>query len=323
MPTMKRVLLSIVALALLGIGAAAADSYPSRPIKLIVPTSPGGPMDILARLVGAKLYAAWGQPVIVESKPGAGAIVGLDFLSHQPADGYTISMFDLGSPIVVSLYPKLPFDLVRDFRPVALVARSPFILTVNPAVPARSLAEFIALAKAKPHQLSFGSAGVGVTSHLAFELLCRLAGIDLVHVPYKGQAPATTDLLAGHIQALFMNPINGLPQVREGRLRALAISTATRSPAAPEIPPVAEAGVPGFDVFIWFGITAPAGTPPAILAQLAAEIARIQAMPEIVQRLAELGADPVVEGPAALAARVDADIVRWAAVIKAAKVTIE
>jgi tripartite-type tricarboxylate transporter receptor subunit TctC len=316
-------LVRVILLMLIGIGAAAADSYPSRSIKLIVPSAPAGPMDILARLIGAKLQAAWGQPVVVESKPGAAAIIGLDYLSHAAPDGYTLSMFDLGSPISVSLYAKLPFDLVRDFQPVALVARSPFILVVHPAVPAQSLRELIALAKTRPHQLSFGSAGVGVTSHLAFELLCRMAGIDLVHVPYKGQAPATTDLLSGQIQTMFVNPINGLPHVRAGRLRALAVSTATRTPAAPDIPSVAEAGVPGFDVFIWFGITAPAGTPREIVEMLAAEIARIQAMPEVKTRLAELGADPVIEGPAALAARVDADIARWAEVIKAAKVTIE
>ncbi|MEJ0070141.1 MAG: tripartite tricarboxylate transporter substrate-binding protein [Pseudomonadota bacterium] len=179
------------------------------------------------------------------------------------------------------------------------------------------------MAKARPHQLAFGSAGVGVTSHLAFELFCRMAGIDLVHVPYKGQAPATTDLLSGHIQTHVHEPDQRLPQVREGRLRALAVSTAARAPAAPEIPPVAEAGVPGFDVFIWFGITAPAGTPPAIIDQLAAEIARIQAMPEVVKRLADVGADPIIEGPAGLAARIDAEILRWAEVIKAAKVTLE
>jgi tripartite-type tricarboxylate transporter receptor subunit TctC len=316
-------LVRIAALALIGIGAAAADAYPTRPIKLIVPSAPAGPMDILARLIGAKLYEAWGQPVVVESKPGAGAIVGLDYVAHAAHDGYTLSMFDLGSPIHVSLHDKLPFDLVRDLQPIALVARTPFILVVHPAVPARSLAELIALAKAQPGQLSFGSAGIGVTSHLAFELLRQMTGIALVHVPYKGQAPATTDLLSGHIQTMFMNPINGLPYVRDGRLRALAVSTAARSPAAPEIPSVAEAGVPGFDVAIWFGMTAPAGTPRPIIDKLAGEIARIQAMPEVATRLAALGADPVIEGPAALAARVDADIVRWAEVIKAAHVTVE
>ncbi|MBI3517653.1 MAG: tripartite tricarboxylate transporter substrate binding protein [Proteobacteria bacterium] len=280
-------------------------------------------MDILGRLVGAKLHEAWGQPVIVESKPGAGAIIGLEYVSHAAPDGYTLSMFDLGSPISVSLYKKLPFDLVRDFRPVAMIARTPFILVVHPSVPAQSLRELIALAKAEPGALSFGSAGVGVTSHLAFELLRSMAGIDLVHVPYKGQAPATQDLLSGQIQTMFMNPINGLPHVRDNRLRALAISTAARAPAAPEIPPVAEAGVPGFDVAIWFGMTVPAGVPREIVEKLAAEIARIQALPDVQKRLAELGAEPVVEGPAALAARVDADIGRWAAVIKTANVTAE
>ena len=309
--------------AALAAGAMAAEPYPSRPIKLVVPSTPAGPMDILARLIGERLKRAWGQPVVVESRPGAAAIVGLEYVAHAPPDGYTLSMFDLGSPISVSLYPKLPFDLVRDFQPIALIARSPFILVVHPAVPATSLSEFIALAKARPGALTFGSAGVGVTSHLAFEQLKRMAGIDLVHVPYKGQAPATNDLLAGHIQTMFMNPISGLPHVRQGRLRALAISTAARSPAAPEIPPVAEAGVPGFDVAIWFGMTAPAATPRPIIDRLAAEIARIQAEPEIATRLAELGAEPVIEGPDSLARRIDADIVRWADVIKAAHVTVE
>ncbi len=317
-------LVRLMALVVVGTGTAiAADDYPSRPIKLVVPSSPAGPMDILARLVGAKLHEAWGQPVVVDSRPGAAAIVGLDYVAHAPADGYTLSMFDLGSPISVSLYPKLPYDLVRDFRPIALIARSPFILVVHPSVEARTLTELIALAKAKPNGLAFGSAGVGVTSHLGFELLRRMAGIELVHVPYKGQAPATTDLLSGQIQTMFMNPISGLPFVRDGRLRALAISTATRSPAAPDIPPIAEAGVPGFDVAIWFGMTARAATPRDIVDKLAAEIARIQALPEIVARLAEMGAEPVIEGPAALAARVDADIARWGEVVRAAHVTAE
>ncbi len=317
-------LVRIAVVVLVGVGAAAAaDGYPNRPIKLVVPSSPAGPMDILGRLIGAKLHEAWGQPVVVESRPGAAAIVGLDYVAHAPADGYTLSMFDLGSPISVSLYPKLPYDLVRDFQPIALIARSPFILVVHPSVEARTLAELIALAKAKPNALAFGSAGVGVTSHLAYELLRRMAGIELVHVPYKGQAPATADLLAGQIQTMFVNPISGLPYVRDGRLRALAISTATRSPAAPDIPPVAEAGVPGFDVAIWFGMTARAGTPREIVDKVAAEVARIQAMPDIAARLAELGAEPVIEGPPALAARVDADIARWGEVVRAAHVTAE
>ena len=318
-----RAVASLLLLVFATIGAHAAEPYPTKPIKLVIPTSPAGPMDILGRLVGAKLHEAWGQPVIVESKPGAGAIVGLEYVSHQARDGYTLSMFDLGSPISVSLYKKLPFDLVRDFRPVAMVARTPFILVVHPSVPAQSLTELIALAKAKPGQLSFGSAGVGVTSHLAFELLRRMAGIDLVHVPYKGQAPATQDLLSGQIQTMFMNPINGLPFVKDGRLRALAVSTATRAPVAPDIPPVAEAGVPGFDVAIWFGMTSPAGVPDEIVQKLATEVARIQALPDVRARLAELGAEPVIEGPAALAARVNADIARWAEVVKAANVTAE
>jgi tripartite-type tricarboxylate transporter receptor subunit TctC len=309
----------LVALGLVGPGGRArADDYPSRPIHMIVPFAAGGPSDILARLVGNKLTEAWGQPVVIDNRAGASGIIGTELAVKAAPDGYTLILDNLGDAISVGLYPKLPYDLVRDLRPVSLVADSPFMLVVHPSVPVHSVTELIALARAKPGALAFASAGVGVPSHMAGELLKSMAHIDLTHVPYKGQAPATADVLSGQVPLMFTNPLNGLVFVRDGKLRALGISTAHRIAAAPDIPTVAESGLPGFDVGIWFGIQAPAATPDPIVRKLADQIRRILEAPDMRAGLAAQGAEPLPEGPEAFAARIRADIDKWSAVIKAA-----
>ncbi len=304
-------------------GLAQAQSYPSKPIRLIVPFSAGGPSDILARLIGAKLTEAWGQPVVIDNRPGAAGIIGMEAAAKAAPDGYTLVLSNLADPVAVGLYPKLPYDLVRDFQPVSLVADTPFMLVVHPAQPIHSVAELLAFAKAKPDVLAFASAGVGSASHMAGEMLKWKAGIALVHVPYKGQTPATSDVLAGQVPLMFTNPLSGLTYMKDGRLRALAISTARRSPAAPDIPTIAEAGVPGFDVGIWFGVQAPAGTPREIVDRWVAEIRRMLTLPDVREGLAAQGAVPMPEDPETFAARIRADIEKWSALIKAANLKPE
>jgi len=299
--------------------AAAAEDYPTRQIRMIVPFSPGGPSDILARVLGAKLADAWGQAVVIDNRAGASGMIGTELAVKSSPDGYTLILSNNADEISVSLYPKLPYDIVRDLQPVCLVSQSPFVLVVHPSVPARSLAELIALARARPGELGFASGGgVGVPSHMAGEMLKWRAKIDLIHIPFKGQGPATQDVLAGHVPMMFTNTMNGLPFMRDGQLRALAVSTAERTAAAPEIPTVAEQGFPGFDVGIWFGIQAPAGTPRPIVDKIAGEVGRILDQPDMRAQLAAQGAESLFGGPEMFAARIRAEIVKWAEVVKAA-----
>jgi tripartite-type tricarboxylate transporter receptor subunit TctC len=320
--------LSRIVIALLcvvaGVTSAAAQSYPSRPIRMIVPFSPGGPSDILARLLGSKLTEAWGQPVVVDNRPGASGMIGTELTVKAPPDGYTLILSNLADAISVGLYPKLPYDILRDLKQVCVVSISPFILVAHPSAQVRSLDELIARARAKPGELSFASGGgVGVPSHMAGELLKWRAKIDLLHVPYKGQGPATADLLAGHVPLMFVNAMNGLPSIREGRLNAIGVSMPQRIPSAPDIPTLSESGLPGFDVGIWFGIQAPAATPDEIVRRIAGEMRRILDQPEVRAALAAQGAEPLFEGPEAYAARIRADIAKWTEVIKAADIRPE
>jgi len=246
-------------------------------------------------------------------------MIGTELTVRSPPDGYTLVLSNLADAISVGLYPKLPYDVVRDLQPVSLVAESPFVLVVHPSLPVNSLSELIALARARPGELGFASGGgVGVPSHMAGEMLKYRAKIDLIHIPFKGQGPATADVLAGHVPMMFTNPLNGLALVRDGRLRALAISTPQRIAAAPEIPTIDESGLPGFDVGIWFGVQAPAGTPMPIVRQLAAEIRRILEQPDMRASLAAQGAEPKPEDPETFGVRIRADIAKWTEVIKAA-----
>ena len=299
--------------------ALAADpvaDYPSRPIRIVVPFAAGGPSDIMARTLAQKLTLAWGQPVVVDNRTGAAGIIGADAVAKSAPDGYTLLQAQVGDTISVSLYSKLPYNFEKDFAPITLAGLTPFILVAHPSVPARDLRELIALAKAKPGTLSFGSSGAGTASHLAGELLKSSAGIDITLVPYKGQAPATADLLGGQIAMMFNNPITSLAHVKTGKLRALAVSTGKRFSQLPEVPTVAESGLPGFDVGFWLGVLAPAGTPRPIVDKLNGALVKALREPDVIERLAGLGVEIVANSPDDFARVVRADIVKWAKVVK-------
>jgi tripartite-type tricarboxylate transporter receptor subunit TctC len=304
----------------LAAGGAAADTYPSRPIHFIVPFPPGGPADLTARPLGAKLAEAWGQPVVVENRTGAGGMIGTDLVAKAPPDGYTIGISVAADAITIALYPHMPYDTLRDLRAVCTVSISPFILVAHPSLKVHTLDELIALARKKPGQIGFASGGVGLPSHMAGELLNWRAHIDLLHVPYKGQGPATADVLAGQVPLMFISTMNGLPFIRDGKLNALAVSMPQRVAAVPEVPTMAEAGLPGFEVGTWLAILVPAATPADIVHRLAGAFERILQQPDVRALQAAQGADAVFEGPDAVAARQRADIVKWREVVKAANI---
>jgi tripartite-type tricarboxylate transporter receptor subunit TctC len=310
-------------LALASLPAIAGD-YPGRPIHIVVPFSAGGTVDIMARLVGAKLQAAWGQPVVVDNRTGAGGNLGADLVAKAEPDGYTL-LVSSSSPlsININLYRDLPFDPERDFAPISLLAEVPNLLEANPRLPAHSVAELVALAKARPGKLNFASQGSGSTSHLAGELLRLKAGIDIIHVPYRGTAPALNDLVAGNVDFMFDNLVSSLPQVRAGTLRALAVGSRTRASVLPDVPTLIESGFADFESTAWFALVAPARTPPAIVARLNEGVVAALRAPDVVARLADLGATTVASTPEALGARIKSETERWGAVIKAANITLD
>ena len=299
-------------------GAAGAQQFPSKQIRFIVPYPPGSGTDIVARILGHKMTEAWGQQVLVDNRPGAGAIIGVEAVARAPADGYTIGIADNG-PLAINpaLYPKLPYSTLRDFAPITLVANLPFIIVVHPSVPANTTAELVALAKSRPGQLNYASVGNGSAVHLAMELLKSRAGINLTHVPYKGSAPALQGVLSGEAQVMFVNLLSSMQLVKAGKLRALATGTPQRLKAMPDLPTVAESGVPGYEYQAWFGVVAPAGTPPAIVARLSNELRRIIALPEIHDRLAnEGGLEPIGSTAEAFAAMLPGEIERWGRLVR-------
>jgi tripartite-type tricarboxylate transporter receptor subunit TctC len=299
-----------------GPAGAIAQDYPARPIKLIVPQSAGGGADILARTIGEKLSQSLGQSVVIDNRPGAAGIIGTEAVAKAAPDGYTLVMGAISTHAInKSLYPTLPYDPVKDFAPVTLVATAPLLVVVHPSVPVNSTRELIALAKAKPGQLNFSSAGSGNSTHLAGELFKTMAHVDLVHVPYKGATPAETDLMGGQVQVMFTSILSGLPHAKAGKMKALAVTSARRSSIVPDLPTVAETGLPGYDVNPWYGLFAPAGTPPAIVDRLNREVVRILQLPDVKQRFATLGAEPVGNTPAQFAAFVDAEIAKWSKVV--------
>ena len=290
----------------------------------MVPFAAGGATDVLARLVGERLTATLGQQVVVDNRPGAGGNIGSDVVARAEPDGYTILMGAVGTHAInPSLYPKMPYDPVKDFAPVTLVASVPNVLVVNPEVPANSVQELIDLAKAKPGELNFASSGNGTSIHLSGELFKAMTGTDIVHVPYKGSGPAVTDLLGGQVQMMFDNMPSSLPHVKAGKLRALGVTSAKRSPALPEVPTIAEAGVPGYDATSWFGILAPAGTPEPVVTRLQGAIVQALGEPEMRQRMADLGAEPVGDTPAEFGQFIAAEIAKWAKVVNDAGVKLE
>ncbi len=315
---------ALAALAGTAPGPGHAQGYPSRPIRLVVPFPPGGSLDVVARAIGQRLTAAWGQPVVIDNRPGAGGNIGADLVAKSAPDGYTILEGALSTHAVnVSLYSKLPYDPIRDFAPITLVATTPNVLVVNSAFPVNSVPELIAYAKAHPGALSFGSGSNGSAGHLAGELFKAEAGVDMVHVPYKGAAPALQALLAGDTQLMFDNLANSMPQLKAGKLKALAVTTAKRSALAPDLPTLAESGLPGFDIYTWWGFMAPAGTAPEVIAKWNAEVTRILGTPEMKAFFAQQGAEPAPTSPDQFAALIRSEIPKYARIIKASGAKVD
>jgi len=318
---MSVALLAAVALSL---PAHAATTYPTKPIRIIVAYTPAGTTDILARALGQKMTETWNQPVIVDNRAGAAGNIGTEVAARATPDGYTLIMGTAGTHgINVSLYRKLGWHPLNDFAPVSLVAMVPNIMVVNNALPVKNVREFLAYVKANPGKLSYGSPGNGSTAHLSMELFKSMTGANLVHIPYKGSAGVMADVMGGQIAVTIDNMPPYLPNVRAGKMRALAVSTAKRSSAVPDLPTIAEAGVPGYDSGAWFGLLAPAGTPGAIVNQLSTETARILKQPEVNKRISELGAEPVGSTPEEFTALIKSEILKWAKVIKDANVELQ
>lgn len=302
--------------------AAAQSTYPSQPIRIIVPFPPGGSVDPLARLVGQKLTESWGQQVTVDNRPGGNSIIGTQAAVKSKADGYTL-LYVTGTHVINPIVLSTPYDAINDFAPVATVIKAELLLVVHPSLPASTLREFIAHAKARPGELNYASSGIATSIHLKTELFSQAAGVKMNHVPYKGAAPAVTDLIGGRVQLVFQVPMVVIQHVNSGKLRAIAVSGAKRLIALPQVPTLGEAGLPGVDMSNWNGILAPAGTPREIIDKLNAEIARILALPDVRMTLLNHGNEPLVSSPEKFAALIRADLERTAQVIKAANIRLE
>lgn len=301
---------------------AAADRYPAKAIRIVVPFTPGGSNDLVARVIAQRFNELWKQPVVIDNRPGGGSTIGIEIVVRAAADGYTLLVTSGGIAINVSLY-RLPFNPLTDLAPVALLAQMPYLLAVNPSLPANSTPAFIKLARAQPGKLAFSSSGAGTSSHLTMEMFKSAAKVNLLHVPYKGGGPAVNAVIGGEVQATF-NVITGpLPHVKAGRLRALAVSSAKRAEVAPEVPTVAESGVPGFEVIAWYNMFAPVGTPRAVVKQINAEINRILQEPQVRQRFQALGVMPLSGTPEALGDYLKFEVERWAKLIKEAGIKLE
>jgi tripartite-type tricarboxylate transporter receptor subunit TctC len=297
--------------------SAAALEYPAKPVRIIVPFAPQGPNDILARLVGQKLTEVWNHQVIVENRPGGGTIIGTEVAARAPADGYTLLMVSVSTAVNPSLRKSLPYDTLNDFTPVIRLASTPNVLVVHPSVPVHSVRDLLQLARSRPGEIAYASGGIGAGTHLAGELLSLMGGAKMTHVPYKGAAPATVDLLSGQVSWMFASILPTLPYIKAGRFRALAVSGSERSNVLPNVPAVAET-LPGFEATSWFGLFAPAGTPRDIVTKLNGEIARLLKTPELREQLRNQGADPVADTPEAFAKHFKAEMAKWAKVVRAA-----
>ena len=304
------------------IGTAGAQAYPVKPVRIVVPFSPGGPNDILARIIGQKLTEAWNQQVIVENRPGGGTVIGTEIVAKSPPDGYTLLMVSTSHATNTILLRKLPFDTLRDLAPVILVASSANVLVTHPSLPAKSVKELIAIAKARPDQVAYGSGGNGTSTHLAGAMLSLMGGVKMTHVPYKGAGPATVSLLSGEISLMFGTILSSIPHIKAGRMRALAASGARRSSAMPEVPTVAET-LPGFEAAAWYGVSASGGTPKEVIAKLNQEIARVLNAGDMRERLAREGAEVVGGGPEQFDAFFRSEIGKWGKVIRAAGIKLE
>ncbi|QHJ01013.1 tripartite tricarboxylate transporter substrate binding protein [Xylophilus rhododendri] len=304
--------------------AFAQDAYPSRPITVIVPFPAGGTTDIVARLAGQALSQELGQPVVIDNRPGAGGNIGSQMVARAPADGYTLVMGTVGTHAInPALYKKMPYDHLKDFAPISRVANVPNLLVANPSQPYKTVKELIAYGKANPDTISFASSGNGTSIHLAGELFKTLTGVKMQHVPYKGSAPALADLMAGQTNIMFDNLPSSISFVRSGKLRPIAVTTLKRSPELPDVPTIAESGVPGFDASSWFGLLAPAATPPAVIKRIDDALIKVLANPELRKKIIEQGGEPVGEKPEQFAAFIRTETTKWAKVVKESGASVD
>lgn len=307
-----------VALLTIPAGSALAQSYPAKTIKIVVPFAPGGISDVLARVIGQKLNESWGQPVVIENRPGAGTTIAADFVVKSPPDGYTVYFIDITTHAInASLYRKLPYDSIKDFAPVTLVTSTPLMLVLHPSVQAKSVKELIALAKSKPGQLNIAHSGLGTITHLTGEMFKSTVGIDMVNIPYTGSAPATTAVLSGEAAMIFSTMPPAMTHTKAGKLRAMAVTTPKRVAAAPDVPTMIEAGVPGFESVLWSGILMPPKTPKAIIDKINSEMRRILQMPDVKERFLAQGGEISPGTPEQLAAHLKSEIEKWGKIIKA------
>jgi tripartite-type tricarboxylate transporter receptor subunit TctC len=324
---MQRIL-TAAALAVITAAASAPSSaradYPDRPIRIIVPYTPGGTVDVLARMIGPKLTEAWGQPVVIENRPGAGGNIGADFVAKSPADGYTLFL-STNAPLTinVALYKSVKYDPLKDFAPIIVAGENALLLVANPSVPANSLKELIALAKAKPGELSAGTSGLGTTAHLSLEQFNKLAGVKLTHIPYRGGAPSVQAAVAGEVPFTFTDIVPAVPLVREGRLRALATTGARRAGVAPDVPTMAEQGLAGFNIVAWVGLVAPAGTPKDIVTKLNREVLKALNEPDLRGKLVAMGIDPIGNSPEEFSELLRIDVPRWKTIVTEAGITLD
>jgi tripartite-type tricarboxylate transporter receptor subunit TctC len=318
---MKKTLLAIVIA--LAAPAALAQAWPAKPVRIINPFSAGGPTDLLSRAVGEKMQAAWGQPVLVESRPGADGVIAMDYVAKSPGDGYTLVTAPVGNAVLQTKLRKLPYDVARDFVPVTMLGVVENALVVGANVPAKDLRELIALSRANPGKLSFASPGTGSAPHVAGEMLKFMAGIDMIHITYKGTGPALNDVMGGQVTMMFSQISSALPLIRQGRLKAIGIASLKRHPAAPDMPTLAEQNLPGFQAASWYSLFAPAGTPPDVVHKIAAEATRALQMPDVRERLSALGADPAGGTPEEFAQRLRAEDQRWGDAIRKAGIKVE
>ena len=322
----RRTLLTSLAMATAGALplAAAAQDYPTKPVTIVVPFSAGGTTDILARIVGQGLTTELGQSFVVDNRAGAGGNIGASLAAKAPADGYTLFMGTVGTHAInQALYKKMPFDPVKDFAPLSRVATVPNLLVAHPSQPYKTVKELIAYAKANPGKVTYGSPGSGASPHVSGDLFKSMTGTDLLHVPYKGSAPAMTDLLGGQISIMFDNMPSAIQHVRSGKLRPIAVTTAKRSPELPDVPTIAEAGVPGYEAMSWFGMFAPAATPQPLLDKLNAALVKVLNQPDVKKKIAEQGGDVVAETPAQFAAFIKSETAKWGKVVKDSGATVD
>jgi tripartite-type tricarboxylate transporter receptor subunit TctC len=315
--------ISLALVAALAAAGAAAQGYPAKPVKIIVPYPPGGPTDIVARVVAQKLSEQTGQQFVVDNRGGGGGNIGAEAVARSGADGYTLLVATTAHAINRTLFKNLGYDLKKDFAPISQLTAGPLVIVANPALPAKNVKELIAVAKARPGDLAFASSGNGQSTHLAAELFNTMAGTKMTHVPYKGSAPALTDTMGGQVSLFFDTMLSAMPHVRSGKLKALAVTSAARSPAAPDIPTVAESGLPGYEAIAWNGLLAPAGTPKEVIARLSAEVRKILELPEIKERFAAQGFAAAWSSPEQYAAFLDNEVDKWAKVVKVSGATVD